>query len=207
MAIDQITAIDVVLASGAAVTATGSNSYSDLFWALRGVGSSSFGVVTRFTVNIFKAPENAVFFLYFKLSIRFLQLWQTYFVNFPNELGAYVHLQSNEFYIKGHYLGTLDNLKTILAPILSDPSLVSSQLKSCSVLEARSFVHYGANMGATTPIDTNAKGPQKSKCDFIEQLLPDAVLQTIVDTAKSAQNFVFWWPSSGWYWFVQLSCC
>lgn len=60
LASDQMTAIDVVLASGVSVTATGSNSYSDLFWALRGAGSSSFGVVTRFTVNIFKMPENAV---------------------------------------------------------------------------------------------------------------------------------------------------
>ena len=188
LAIDQITAIDIVLASGTSVTATGSNSYSDLFWALRGVGSSSFGVVTRFTVNIFKAPQNAVFFLYFQLSIRFLQLWQTYFVNFPDELGAYVHLQNNEFYIKGHYLGTLDNLRAILAPILSDSSLISSQMKSCSVIEARSFIHYGANMAATTPINTNGKGPQKSKCDFIAQLLPDSVLQAIVDTTKGAQN-------------------
>jgi len=191
LAIDQITAIDVVLASGVAVTATGTNSYSDLFWALRGAGSASFGVVTRFTVNIFKVPQNAVFYLTFKKSIRILQLWQTFFVDSPNELNAYVHLQNNLFNMYGHYLGSLDNLKTILAPILADSALTSSQLKSCTLMEARSFVRDGENMASTAPIDNTEKGPQKSKSEFIGQLLPDAVLQNIVNTVSSAQSIYY----------------
>ena len=191
LASDQMTAIDVVLASGVAVTATATNSYSDLFWALRGAGSSSFGVVTRFTVNIFKVPQNAVFSLAFQKSIRILQLWQTFFVNSPNELNAYLHIQGDSFDITGHYLGTLDNLKTILAPILGDSVITWSLLKSCTLMEARSYVRGGENMASTAPIDTNYKTTLKSKSEFIGRLLPDAVLQTVVNILVNTQYVYF----------------
>ncbi|KAF2116668.1 FAD binding domain-containing protein [Lophiotrema nucula] len=47
---DQVLSYDVVTAAGDFVTAN-STSYSDLFWALRGGGGSTFGVVTSVTVK------------------------------------------------------------------------------------------------------------------------------------------------------------
>ncbi len=64
LASDQITSMDVVLADGSQVTAN-ANSNPDLFWALRGAGSSSFGIVLRYTVNVFQMPQNAVFVVIF----------------------------------------------------------------------------------------------------------------------------------------------
>ena len=45
---DNIESADVVLASGETVTCDAAR-HSDLFWALRGGGGGSFGVVTRFS--------------------------------------------------------------------------------------------------------------------------------------------------------------
>lgn len=39
--------MEVVLVSGQIVTATATNTYSDLFWALQG-GGGQFGIVTKF---------------------------------------------------------------------------------------------------------------------------------------------------------------
>ncbi|KAI9711343.1 MAG: hypothetical protein M1820_002330 [Bogoriella megaspora] len=51
----SIKAYEVVLASGDIITATADNSYSDLFWALKG-GGNSFGIVTRFDYQTYPAP-------------------------------------------------------------------------------------------------------------------------------------------------------
>ncbi|OAA67982.1 FAD-binding domain containing protein [Niveomyces insectorum RCEF 264] len=52
MASDQVLAMEVVLPNGAFVTAS-STSHPDLFWALRGGGGSTFGVVTSVTVKAY----------------------------------------------------------------------------------------------------------------------------------------------------------
>lgn len=48
-----------MLADGSIVTATPSNEYSDLLWALRG-GGNSFGLVTEFEMTTYAAPAYAV---------------------------------------------------------------------------------------------------------------------------------------------------
>lgn len=80
LAADQIVQMEVVLASGSIVIAN-ATSHSDLFWALRGGGSGSFGVVLSYTVNIFQLPaQTAVFFLTLPLSSTVLDIMQRSFV-------------------------------------------------------------------------------------------------------------------------------
>jgi hypothetical protein len=54
---DQVLSLDVVLPNGRFVTAN-EHKNTDLFWALRGGGGSTFGVVTSITVKVF--PKTAV---------------------------------------------------------------------------------------------------------------------------------------------------
>eukprot|EP00457_Paulinella_chromatophora_P004001 gb/GEZN01004011.1/.p1 GENE.gb/GEZN01004011.1/~~gb/GEZN01004011.1/.p1 ORF type:complete len:627 (-),score=59.40 gb/GEZN01004011.1/:167-2020(-) len=49
--VDAVEALEVVLADGSLVTANSSGPYSDLFWAMRGAGHQSFGIVTQLTVR------------------------------------------------------------------------------------------------------------------------------------------------------------
>lgn len=52
IAADQVLSMELVMADGRFITASG-NSYPDLFWALRGGGGSTFGVVTSVVVKAF----------------------------------------------------------------------------------------------------------------------------------------------------------
>jgi hypothetical protein len=63
LAMELIASIDVVVLAdgGREVTANANNQSTDLFWTLRGAGSSSLGVVSRFTTaKIFHMRQNAV---------------------------------------------------------------------------------------------------------------------------------------------------
>ncbi|KAF7523151.1 hypothetical protein G7054_g11872 [Neopestalotiopsis clavispora] len=62
LALDQITALDVVLANGTITTAT-SDSNPDLYWALRGA-ADSIGIVTGFTMKTSPAPAKVINFIY-----------------------------------------------------------------------------------------------------------------------------------------------
>ncbi|KAF4446270.1 hypothetical protein F53441_10072 [Fusarium austroafricanum] len=78
LAIDALVSCQVVLADGSIVTAS-STENADLFWALRGAGSS-FGVVTQFTSKIFPQGDiwgGMAFFSPDKLPavIEFLNIW------------------------------------------------------------------------------------------------------------------------------------
>lgn len=56
---DTFRSLDVVLPSGAIVTATGTNRHKDLFRALKG-GGSRFGVVTHFEVDAIRVGTEDV---------------------------------------------------------------------------------------------------------------------------------------------------
>jgi Berberine and berberine like len=55
---DNALEFDIALTNGTLVT-TNEDSYPDLFWALRGGGGSTFGVVTRITMRTFPRPDVA----------------------------------------------------------------------------------------------------------------------------------------------------
>lgn len=78
LAIDCLVSVEVVLADGTVVTASESDN-ADLFWAVRGAGSS-FGVVTRFTSRVFPQGEvwgGLILFTLDKLPalVDFLNFW------------------------------------------------------------------------------------------------------------------------------------
>ena len=52
MAADQVLSLEVVLPDGRFVSAS-ETSYPDLFWALRGGGGSTFGVVTSLVIRAY----------------------------------------------------------------------------------------------------------------------------------------------------------
>jgi FAD/FMN-containing dehydrogenase len=63
---DNILSLRVVLANGTLITASPIN-HADLYWAMRGAGGGSFGVVTELEYRIHKASDTA---LYVGLSLR-----------------------------------------------------------------------------------------------------------------------------------------
>lgn len=85
------------------VVANATGPYSDLFWALRGAGHSSFGLVTSMTYRTFYLPTVAVAQVWFRdvaanreLGAQALYLWQQQFLNQPPmELSVFPNIGDN----------------------------------------------------------------------------------------------------------------
>lgn len=95
MAADQVLSLNVVTANGRFVTAS-PNSNPDLFWALRGGGGSTFGVVTSVVIKVF--PRMRVSTINWALNTgsnistrQFWEAWYTVFKQLPIYTGAGHH--------------------------------------------------------------------------------------------------------------------
>ncbi|KAI1649061.1 FAD-binding domain-containing protein [Daldinia loculata] len=130
MAADQVLSMELVTADGRFVTAS-ETSNPDLFWALRGGGGSTYGVVTSMVIKAF--PEIPVSTMTFSLSTgenvsmdQFWQAFRAYFEGFANytDAGNYAHFDLNA--TSGNYVWNMapwfaPNMSKSELEVLSDP--------------------------------------------------------------------------------------
>ncbi|KAI0102989.1 FAD binding domain-containing protein [Nemania sp. FL0031] len=143
MGSDQVLSMEVVTADGNFLTAS-ETSNPDLFWALRGGGGSTFGVVTSMVIKAF--PKIPVTTMTFSLTtgIEVLpdQFWQTlraYFEDFIKytDAGMYSYFSINA--LSGNYVWTMQpwfgpnltkaQFEEITAPFFNTTSRIGVDLK------------------------------------------------------------------------------
>lgn len=134
MAADHVLSFNIVTSTGHFITAN-PTTHPDLFWALRGGGGSTFGVVTSVTIKAF--PDLPVTTAYFSLqaseesaniNITTDLVWdvvKSYFLTFPTmvDSGAYSYfqLQSNKFTFYPGLFGpnlTSESVTSLLSPLI-----------------------------------------------------------------------------------------
>lgn len=156
MAADQLLAMEVVLPDGRFVTASNSSN-ADLFWALRGGGGSTFGVVTSITVKAYPRMPVAVATFSFVggsgTNISSDTFWDaiaayaSYFPQF-NDLGFYEYFQilltgedSYVFNMAPFFAPTrtADELATLIAPMLADFSALGVSVSALTYYSYDNF--------------------------------------------------------------------
>jgi len=92
---DNVLSVQIVTADGG-VRECGPASETDLFWACRGGGGGSFGVVTAFTLRTHPVPGLVLFFLRWPWSqaAAVVSAWQSWAPFAPDELWSNVHLSA-----------------------------------------------------------------------------------------------------------------
>ncbi|CAG8593801.1 10434_t:CDS:2, partial [Ambispora gerdemannii] len=114
---DLALSVQVVTADGSLLIANSSQN-SDLFWALRGGGGGSYGIVTQWTLSLIPAwQQNTIFQIKYpiKSAQQGLKLWSSWAPDSPENLTTVLVMSKGDgFTITGHFLGASDQLKTIL---------------------------------------------------------------------------------------------
>ncbi|MBV9216247.1 MAG: FAD-binding oxidoreductase [Acidobacteria bacterium] len=89
LACDNVTSFEIVDARGKILT-TSATQNSDLFWALRGSGGGSFGVVTKFTFQTHSIGKVSTYSASWTLgvseAVKVFRAWQSWAPHAPNEI-------------------------------------------------------------------------------------------------------------------------
>ncbi|KIL58656.1 Glucooligosaccharide oxidase [Amanita muscaria Koide BX008] len=209
LTLDTITSIDVVLADGT-ITKISNKHKPDLFWAMRGAGSS-FGITTAITVQSYPVPPVATAFAYdwdFSAAdaAHAISLCQKFGeTNIPKELSieltftkgtaaGRVHLS-----FTGGWYEQPDKLDGVLAPFLSQlPKPVSINNKVGSYIDIVTY------LGGLGTLDVHSK-PDTPNTFYAKSLMtPEA--SPIGDKALNA--FTTYLSNQGFStdldWFIQL---
>ncbi|KAF6823536.1 6-hydroxy-D-nicotine oxidase 3 [Colletotrichum musicola] len=154
LATDWIKGATVVLANGT-VTHCSATKRPNLFWAIRGAGSSMV-IVAELEFNTFAAPEKVT---YFDISLNWdvkkapqdLFDTQEFAKGIPAELTMAVTFNNDGYYINGAYVGTDVAFRAAVQPLLTKLGVKVSSSKTVAWLE---FIdHYGGTevVDITTP--------------------------------------------------------
>lgn len=101
LALDNVIGMEMVDATGKLLVINNSTN-NDLFWALRGGGGGSFGIVTKFKFKMYTAPESVLFGMYyykFKDFTIFFNAWQDLITDLPNHISCLLLIEQNSIVI------------------------------------------------------------------------------------------------------------
>jgi FAD/FMN-containing dehydrogenase len=123
LALDNLIAAEVVLANSSVVTAS-TTVNPDLFWALRGAGSS-YGVVTSLKFQTFPAPEDNIVFAYtFSWTQQQAEEGLAALQNFanssmPTEMNVRIIINAFSTSLLGVYYGKREDYEKAIDPVLA----------------------------------------------------------------------------------------
>lgn len=152
-----MTGAKVVLANGSMVFCS-ADEHPDLFWALRGAGSS-FGIVAEFEFNTFKAPDHVTPFTIDlpwnqTAASEALSALQDFALAAPREFNLFAFVTATSQVIQGMYFGDQDGLEQGLQPLLARLGTTPSYMKTVGWLEG--LEHYADGEPLDSPAPYNA---------------------------------------------------
>ena len=148
LTIDFLLEVSIILANGEIVKAN-KNINIDLFWALRGSGGGSFGIITDLIFKTEKIDKLVVFDLWvpFKYFEQILTIWPEWNFNANNNLTSYLQLYSpnnkehkEAILIAGQFLGRKSELKVLLKVFEDYVSFSSIHYKNLLQLECECLI-------------------------------------------------------------------
>ncbi|KAL1827270.1 hypothetical protein ACET3Z_005682 [Daucus carota] len=156
----------------------------DLFWAIRGGGPSSFGIILSWKLNLVSVPERVTIFSVTRTiqqnATDIVWRWQTLAPSLPKD--AEIRIQANTVKkdsladdtaivvrILGSYLGGVDKLLSLMQEIFPELNLVHKDCVQVSYIQS---VLYFATNSVEQPLETlldrtTFKVPCKVKTDYV----------------------------------------
>ncbi|KAG7394941.1 hypothetical protein PHYBOEH_004462 [Phytophthora boehmeriae] len=197
LAADQTTEMRVVLYNGTVVTASPTEN-TDLYWAQRGGGAGSFGIVTLFTIKAYKMPVASVFKLEYNASVRaqVLRTWMDYFPTADSKVTTQLVVDMGGARLTGQYLGDKQELDALLTDsgLLSIGSMKTDQrFDNCSQLATKAYVWQGScddlsSLNVSRHLTVKDKDYSKIKGGYSNSVMDDEGVQLTLDWADRLPN-------------------
>ncbi|KAK0637404.1 hypothetical protein B0T17DRAFT_568097 [Bombardia bombarda] len=194
LALDWMVGATVVLANSTVVE-TSATENPDIFWAMRGAGSS-FGIVTTFRFNTFAAPSQVTAFqvnLPWNSANAIATGWgnlQDWLTNgMPTEMNMRVFGSPAQTQLQGLYYGSSSALRTAIQPLMSKLGASVSNAQQYDWMGAFTYYTYGGQVDVTHPYNSVETFYSKS---LVTTALPQKALQAVgnywISRAKSVNR-------------------
>ena len=185
VACDSVLSIRLLTASGDIIDVT-AQSNPDLFWALRGGGLGSFGIVLGFTYKMYYVPTVSFYSLSFNWDPKILgsifKAWQKWALTLPNEISTICDMSLKE----GNTTFTIYGLKVGTEPFTEWESAFASFNPTVNIYQ-------GSYLGSTQYWSSQSSLPfNKVKSKIMMQPLSSKVIPLI---AKHLQKLSHEQPS------------
>ncbi|KAE8658889.1 putative FAD-binding Berberine family protein [Hibiscus syriacus] len=168
----------------------------DLFWAIRGGGGASFGIILQWKIKLVPVPATVTVFTVTKSleqdATKILSKWQTVADNLDDDLFIRVIIQvanagrNNSKTVTTSYnalfLGDAERLLRVTQQSFPELGLTR---KDCTETTWIKSVLYIAGYSSTTPPEVLLQGKStfknyfKAKSDFVEEAIPETALEGI----------------------------
>jgi hypothetical protein len=193
---DSIVSMDVVTANNQLITVS-QDSYPDLFWALRGGGHNSFGIVLGYTFNMYYIPTVSMLELRWDWNPQTFSdvynVWQQWVTRLPENISSEAVFK----YKDGKARLSVNALKVGSEPFTEWESVFLSFNPSSTLL------YTGDYLGAADIFASNYPFPfSKAKSKFIFKPLPQEAVDAMINWMNILQNeqcryIAFWEVGAG----------
>lgn len=159
----------------------------DYFWALRGGGGESFGIVLSWKVRLVAVPRTVTVFNIQKTlaqgAVDAVTKWQTLApAALPDELTIRVVVQNKQALFQSLYLGTCDQLLPVMGSRFPELGMTRADCREMSWLQSMVYINGGTS---STPVEvllnrtTSLSVYTKNKSDYVKQAIPSASWEKI----------------------------
>ena len=130
---------------------------ADLYWAIRGAGSS-FGIVSEFEFDTFEAPTQVTPFGISlswdeQKAVEGIKAFQDLAINAPKELNMQIYMAPGGQSISGVFYGTQTEMNAVLQPLLGDIDASISSSSTMGWIEGLEHNTNGQALDQTEPYD------------------------------------------------------
>lgn len=191
MTCDNLLEVEMVTAKGKIIRAN-EYQHSSLFWACRGGGDGSFGVITAFTFRVHPIEHVARYRMTWDFAAleKVVRYWQTWAPHVDARLTSLLALHRNGLNSSGVFVGPEQELKEIISPLLKATRPKTAEFHYKYWIEvAREFAGGRARQAKF-----------KNSSAYAYEPLPDEAIKVLIDhlqNAPSSSNLVTFDPYGG----------
>ncbi|KAM0848291.1 hypothetical protein ACQ4PT_054477 [Festuca glaucescens] len=177
---------------------------ADVFWAIRGGGGESFGIVLSWKVKLVPVPPTVTMFSVPKSvnegAVDILTKWQEVAPALPDDLFIRVVIQKQVADFQSMYLGTCDTLLPLMSSRFPELGFNRSHCKEMSWIQSVPYIYLDSTatvediLNRTTSLDTF----NKATSDYVRQAIPkDVWVQIFAWLAKPNAGLMITDPYGG----------
>ncbi|CAM0910329.1 unnamed protein product [Alopecurus aequalis] len=150
---------------------------ADVFWAIRGGGGESFGIVLSWKVQLVPVPPTVTMFSVPKSvkegAVDILTKWQQVAPALPEELLIRVLVQGQVANFQSMYLGTCDTLLPLMSSRFSELGLNRTHCKQMTWIQSVPYIYLGSTATVEDILNrtTSLNSFSKATSDYVRQAI------------------------------------